>query len=146
MKSSKNFTSLEEHLPPETPSVEIYEGLSHPFFEKDQLIDEILFGSRKIIHGHGFESGKIESNEVTQAIEEELWSENAFSPWAGEKMCGGFHADYCLRWKDQGVRYDVMICLGCSEALLFRNGTALRCDLQHDFSNRIHDLAYPDLK
>ena len=143
MKSSKDFTSLEEYLPPEKSPVKIYEGLSHSFFEKDQLIDEILLGSRKIIHGHGFRLNAIEPNEVTQAVVAELWSGKIFLPWCGEKMCGGFHADYCLCWEDEGASYDLMICLGCGEALLFRDGAALRCDLQHDFSDRLRDLAYP---
>ena len=59
-------------------------------------------------------------------------------------MCGGFHADYCLRWEAEEVQYDVMICLGCGEALLIRDGEALRCDLQSDLWHLLRDLASPE--
>lgn len=135
---------LNEFLPPETSAIEIYEGLSHPFFEKDELRNEILFGPRKIIQGHGFKHQRIEPDNVIKAFEAELWSESAIKPWGGLKGCGGFRADYCLRWKDKGVAYEVMICLGCSEVLFFRDGEALRCDLQREFFNHLCDLKYPD--
>lgn len=145
MDSSNNFRKLDEHLPPESPATEIYAGLSHPFFEEDQLLKEILLGPRKIIHGHGFKPGEITPNEVTEAVINHLWSGKAFKPWYGEKLCGGFHADYCLRWESDEGRFDIMICLGCGEALLFHDGEALRCDLRYDFLNLLHGLAYPDL-
>jgi hypothetical protein len=143
MDSSNNFRMLVEHLPPERPATEIYAGLSHPRCD-DDFLKEILLGPRKIIHGHGFKPKRIAPNEVTEAVINHLWSGKAFEPWRGEKMCGGFHADYCLRWESNDGQFDVMICLGCSEALLFRDGEALRCDLQSDFWHLLRDLTKPN--
>jgi hypothetical protein len=141
MRSSHDFGKLAEYLPPESPATEIYGGLSHPHFEDEQLRQEILFGPRKIIRGHAFDPQKIAPDVVTMAIQKDLWSGRALRPWAGEKMCGGFHADYCLCWDGGDSRYEVMICLGCAEALLIRDGNALRCDLQNDFWHSLQDLA-----
>jgi hypothetical protein len=46
-------------------------------------------------------------------------SEASFSKYGGPKPCGGFHADYCLEWKDGEKVYQMMLCYGCDEAKFY---------------------------
>ena len=58
----------------------------------------------------------------------------------GEKMCGGFHADWYLRWESGGSVREIVICEGCGEALLFRGGGSVRCDLTPEAAERIAEV------
>jgi len=54
-----------------------------------------------------------------------------------QKMCGGFHADYYLKWKTDSDTWEILLCMGCHEAIIFHDGLSLRCDLASDAAKRI---------
>ena len=41
-------------------------------------------------------------------------------PWHGVKFCGGFHADFAVRFELEGNIYSILFCFGCHEARLVR--------------------------
>jgi len=52
----------------------------------------------------------------------------------GIKMCGGFHPDYQLSWKQGDRSFDVQFCFGCGEARLFMGDTlAVEADISRRF-------------
>jgi hypothetical protein len=58
-------------------------------------------------------------------------------PFGGEKLCGGFHPDYCVSWAREETRFYALVCFGCHEIILFDGKTKLRYD--------INKAAYPKL-
>ena len=136
LRVETDFSRINEAIPPQEEPKVAYQGLSHPFFESGPLWTEIIFKPRKIIHGHGFTPHK-EDGAVINAIAAILADRSTFQQWAGEKMCGGFHADYYLKWKIDSDTWEILLCMGCHEAIIFHDGLSLRCDLTSDAAKRI---------
>ena len=136
LRVETDFFRIEEAIPPQEEPKVAHQGLSHPFFESGALWTEIIFKPRKIIHGHGFAPKKKEGA-VINAIAAILAERTTFRQWAGEKMCGGFHADYYFKWKDGSGAWEILLCMGCHEAIIFHDGLSLRCDLASNAVKRI---------
>lgn len=136
LKVSSDFSLFDSIRPPSTSPQLVHAGLSHPFFESGSLWTEILFKPRKIIHGHGFTRRK-EEGAVIDSIAKILAEPSTFQPWAGAKMCGGFHADYYFKWKTDFEILEIFLCMGCHEALIFHDGVSLRCDLSRGAAKAI---------
>jgi hypothetical protein len=45
-------------------------------------------------------------------------------PWHGVKLCGGFHADFAVRFELEDDIYSILFCFGCHEARLVRAQSA----------------------
>ena len=60
IRVSNEENLIDELLPPSTQPTKISGGLSHPHFEKNTLIKEILIGQRMISHGHAFHPRKVQ--------------------------------------------------------------------------------------
>ena len=63
----------------------------------------------------------------------------------GMKLCGGFHADFLLRWEGRGLVAggEALICFGCSEVKLFGATGVLHGDLAETEVKRLRELLAP---
>ena len=114
-----------EFLPPPVAPVEVRSGRAHPGFDLPQLFAELLFLPTAIRRGHAFKRDHpaLAAPAALQAAE--LLSEPAtYWEWMGEAACGGFHGDWYLRWADG---HEAIVCEGCHEILLYRDGRYVRC-------------------
>jgi hypothetical protein len=72
-----------------------------------------------------------------------------FKPWRGVKFCGGFHADYAVRFESGGNVYHVLFCLGCHEAHLVRepkDATAPNASARIRITADLSEAQYPELR
>ncbi len=56
-------------------------------------------------------------------------SADSFEPHR-EKLCDGFHPDYCLVWTDGNTTCEVLICFGCAEVRFYSPQRELHVDLR----------------
>jgi hypothetical protein len=116
-----------------------YEGFSHPGFDPGLLSFEILLKPRKILHGHAFSHAATEDQTVTK-IADVLADHSAFREWTGNKGCGGFHADRYFQWTEGSQTWEVLLCMGCHEVLMFHAGQALRSDISRETAKAIEAI------
>jgi len=94
-----------------------------------------LFLPRVVRHGHVFKrDDPALSSEIAGRLAVVLADPATYEAWSGHKMCGGFHADWYLRWESGP---ELILCEGCQEVVLYREGRALRCDLSQTGYQRI---------
>lgn len=139
LEVSDDFRLLEGVAPPSTGSVVSFDGFSHPGLDPERLCFEILLKPRRIFHGHAFSHSATETSTVIK-IAALLSDHTSFEPWLGEKGCGGFHADRYFRWTEDSQTWEVLLCMGCHEALLFHSGQSLRCDISREAAKAIQTL------
>ena len=111
-------------------SLKLYEGLPHPRFDAELFKSESMTKPTTRIHSDLFYESEV-------VIEEELENQfralckagSTYQTFRGEKLCGGFHADYALRWshRDDGVM--ILMCFNCEEAWLLGDNISVRVDL-----------------
>ena len=66
-------------------------------------------------------------------LKELLAATETIELFGGEKMCGGFHPDYSVQWKDQkGRDCYAHLCFGCHEIIFSDGKKKYRYDLQHE--------------
>jgi hypothetical protein len=112
----------------------VYEGLPHPNFDPPGLLEsEKSSKQTTVLHDcyfyKSFQPAKdTETNELRELLTDPL----AFSPFSGEKKCGGFHADYAVAWKENGQVTEVLICFGCGEVKRFGPRGTAREDMNAD--------------
>lgn len=131
VRSSTGFSQLPSMCPPASALVVGHRGLPHPGWEPLSFWSQLLFLPRRIEHGHAFQRSQEDAAWVSK-IAEILASPEAYREWLGSKACGGFHADHYLRWTRDSEEWEVIVCLGCHEAMLFHGGESLRCDLSRE--------------
>lgn len=104
------------HAMASADTVEVFEGLPHPF-ERDALAAEKQKATRQLDDQLFYASPQPVSAERRAELESWIGAD-AFVPYRGLKLCGGFHADYAVRWTwDQGRSSTVLLlCFGCGEA------------------------------
>jgi hypothetical protein len=102
-------------------------------WESDQLKKE-LAGKKTIkLHDYSFYERPLALAADEVAALSKL-SSDADSYWSygGPKLCGGFHPDYCLSWKDGDATYQLLFCFGCHEMKLYGPKEELVVDLRQD--------------
>jgi hypothetical protein len=139
MRGAVIATPLSEFfLPPAQKPDEIRSGMAHPGFNFPVLAAQLVFCPRSMRHGHAFWcNDPALSEEKAKQLAEVLADPGTYRPWLGEKGCGGFHADWYLRWGDGDERQEVIICEGCHEALVYLAGGFIRCDLSKEGYEKI---------
>jgi hypothetical protein len=119
----------------QTPShLSVFEGLPHHQWEKEMHSSELL--REDIIRRQGypfyFSRLKISDNDC-ERIQDlfATFSQTAISIEEGTaKRCGGFHPDYLIAWsKDDGQSYSTLICFGCAEMIIAKDGFSLQRDI-----------------
>ncbi|MCW1887142.1 hypothetical protein OKA04_20555 [Luteolibacter flavescens] len=125
------YTPLSEYfLPPAQKPDEIRSGMAHPGFAPLMFSAQVIFCPRAVRHGHAFWcNDPALSDAQAGQLAEILASADTYEPWLGHKGCGGFHADWYVRWGEGAERHEVIICEGCHEALAYHGGGFIRCDI-----------------
>ncbi len=136
--------------PPETTTLKnadrlvLYEGLPHQMYEAQAL--EAERKEKPIITLHGFPFYR-ETLDLKPGDDERLKAllsdRRSFSPYAGEKKCGGFHPDYAVEWSAGGRTYQALICFGCFEAKIYGPHGGTTYDVGSDVQNQFKGLLTP---
>ena len=126
----------------EQSDLKIYEGLPHQGWEHELLRSEIKSKETTKIHGFHFYSNEISpSTAHRDLLVAALSNPEGIMEWAGMKLCGGYHPDYAVRWKDaKGAEFDALICFGCHEIKLYGAGSQLYADLSKEVYNPLKEV------
>jgi hypothetical protein len=98
----------------------LYEGLPHQAWEREQLLEEL--GSKKFISMYGFpfyERPLSVAAADVEALRRLTSTPESYLPYGGPKLCGGFHPDYALAWKNGDTTFYILVCFGCREIKLY---------------------------
>jgi hypothetical protein len=125
-----------------TPSrVILFEGMPHPMLEKKLLAQEVSKNAEIQIDGQKFYK---RPQTLQPADQIELLSliskQSSHVPSVLMKLCGGFHADYALRWKVNGGTNTVLLCFGCHEMVIITSNFKLSTDISNDAYSRLKML------
>ena len=98
----------------------LYEGLPHRLFEKEAFLAEQ--GRRPVFteDRDAFYQEPLALREETKtALTRIFHATGPTLPWRGEKLCGGFHADYLIEWRRaEKPLLRALVCFGCGELKL----------------------------
>jgi hypothetical protein len=127
-------------------AVELLEGLPHPVFEQGVRRLEEARVQPAVIGSELFYREPMDVPAAVQATLVRLTTDlKGLSGLLGPllvhhfKFCGGFHADYALRWSSQGtVVATALVCFGCSEVRYLWRAHTLTADYR---SERVRELA-----
>lgn len=135
-----DYGNIAEIVPSkESQVVEMFGGLPHNYSDREAFADELWNSENHSIHGYRFYSTPVKFSEDFRRIALEVFTEEStFTPYAGPKLCGGYHADFAVRLDDHGQRHWFLVCFGCHEVLCFTKGAELISDL--------HPAAYKKLR
>lgn len=102
------------------PSVVVLEGLPHYGFEARVFKEEVATKEVVPVHDYTFYKRPLEvvTNDV-ESLKALSGDALSFSHFGGSKMCGGFHPDYCLVWKNGEATFQALFCLGCHEVKIY---------------------------
>lgn len=112
-------------------SLTLLEGLPHPKGEPDEYQKELASKKTVSIHGHHFYETPLQwKPEDLEPLRTLCADPSSYWRWSGLKLCGGYHPDYCLIWKNGGFQHHLLICFGCHEIRLFDASQDLYLDLR----------------
>ena len=131
-KDLSQFTPIAEGIR-RASSLNLYEGLPHQGWEADQLKKELATKKTLRIHGFPFYERPlpIAADEV-EPLRRLCAAADSFLSYGGPKLCGGYHPDYCLAWRDGEATYHLLICFGCHEMKLYGPKQELLADIRSD--------------
>ena len=61
----------------------------------------------------------------------------------GMKFCGGFHADFLLKWEHATGETQALLCFGCNEVKIYGPGGSLYGDLAKEHVATLRGLLHP---
>jgi hypothetical protein len=106
-------------------SVDVLEGLPHQYWEAEMRAVEaakpnIQNIAEELFYPKPLEVATDQKNQLTeQFLKETLFTVPSSDAPVFPKACGGFHADYALRWSKNGTAIvAALVCFGCEEILL----------------------------
>jgi hypothetical protein len=101
-------------------SVTFYEGLPHPLGSREEFASELATKKTTEIHGRAFyEQPLVMDPQDLERFRAACLEAENFRVVRGMKLCGGFHPDYLLSWRQGERRFDFEFCFGCGEAKMF---------------------------
>jgi hypothetical protein len=111
-------------------SLMVWEGLPHPVFDKITFYEESQ-SPNQTIDGEYFYKVALEITTDDQAaLNRAFRSRGLAVPLAGEKFCGGFHADYAVEWREgKQTIGTVLVCFTCHEIRVIFGKEVTRADL-----------------
>ena len=131
-------------------SVEVLEGLPHPYWESDIRAVEAAKPDIQNIANELFYPKLLDlpinqKNEITQQfLEKALFVVPNSDDPSFPKACGGFHADYALRWNRNGRPVAAaLICFGCEEILLVGEKTKVSTNMSADGKKYFTEVLKP---
>ena len=113
------------------PSIQLYEGLPHQLFEGDLFVQESSREDVIKIGGYPFYTPSL-LLEDSSILRQLIGDPKNIETFSGEKLCGGFHPDYCVSWQLDGKVFQVLICFNCQEIIFHKTGRILRYDLKKE--------------
>ena len=136
-----DFKQLGEVLPKSGAVLtEMYVGLSHPYFDKEEFVHELWSQPNRSIKGYRFQSQPATTSEVVKsAFVEVLSAGDSFRAYQGPKLCGGYHADFAVKLESGGVATWFLVCLGCGEVLIYSKDKELICELEPVAETRLRE-------
>jgi hypothetical protein len=109
--------------------VVVFEGLPHPRWEQPAV--DVAGKAKPTVRLHGeLFYDEAQAVPATEMPSLQTLVSRAMGPFGGEKLCGGFHADYLIRWSKGIDTCDVLLCFGCWEYKIFAPYHATRGDLR----------------
>jgi hypothetical protein len=122
----------------------VFEGAPHQRWEAELLARELR--EKKTVRLHDFPF-YAESLELKEADALEVWAlcptKQVFRGRSGMKLCGGFHPDWCLEWRDGDKAYRALLCFGCHEARLYGPKDEVECDLDEATLKQLRRILVP---
>lgn len=109
----------------------VYEGLPHPVWEKRTFAEERRTKTNFELGREFFYAKPLAVSAADrQGLDHLFRTTTVCVPFRGEKLCGGFHADYLVEWR-QGETHvaSALLCFGCHELKLIAPGREFRADL-----------------
>jgi hypothetical protein len=126
------------------PLVLLYEGLPHQTWEPVGLANEILHKHWVSIHGFPFYDPPLAIQDADQDTLRELLSDpGLYREGAGVKLCGGFHPDFSVVWKDAEQLSSLHLCTGCDEAKFTKGDRSVHCGIQSGCWTCLWDIWRP---
>lgn len=119
--------------------IRISEGLPHQTSEKALLGKELERKDLIVIAGYTFYSPAAAAHN-RKDLAGVLSNPHSIKEYSGQKLCGGFHPDYCLSWASRGIAYHALICFGCSEIVYSRGGESIHYDLSAPAREKLEEL------
>ena len=116
----------------------LYEGLPHQMYEEAVLLAEKK--AKPTIESHGFPFYReplVLKGDDEQELVKLLGDTRTYTPYLGEKKCGGFHPDYAVAWSVAGEEYIDLICFGCGEIRAYGPGKEAEFDIARDARERM---------
>lgn len=121
--------------------VVLYEGLPHQMFESRLFEEERRRKTIQELNGYSFYQEPLAlTAKDAKRLSEVLGESATYMPFAGEKLCGGFHPDYAAEWQVGQARYRALICFGCEEVKLLGPRLDSRNDLDHAAFGKLQEL------
>jgi hypothetical protein len=139
-------TTLENHNTLATAVQEsgkciLFEGLPHQLYEKNVLEKELKTKQTILREGFYFYEQPLAMSNADVKLVTDLFSDlDSFTPWPGEKKCGGFHPDYCLEWATTAGACRSQICFGCGEVKVFGRDIQARWDLTNGAREKLKSI------
>ncbi|MCW1886516.1 hypothetical protein OKA04_17390 [Luteolibacter flavescens] len=127
----RDFRQLETLLPAGDPEIqEVYQGLAHPYGNKDAFVRQLWESPNRSILGYRFhEQQEMLAPDLKEKMARVLSRQDSFTPYGGPKMCGGYHADFAVKLGGDGQVRWMLVCLGCGEVLIKSDDGEVICDL-----------------
>lgn len=134
---------------PHGEKFEILEGLPHFFEGKEFVENERLTKATVNVDGEWFYAATQPFPARDVAELQRLVAGGLLQPWRGMKLCGGFHADYAIRFDSGGNVYHLLFCLGCHEARITRDpqdATARAAAVRSRITADLSEAQYKELQ
>ncbi|MGC3968465.1 MAG: hypothetical protein QM775_14140 [Pirellulales bacterium] len=129
------FTSRETNF-------EIFEGLPHPLDQK-LLAEELRKSPYQNIEGDLVYSAPIALVDDDRRKLVAILSKPITYEVYRSKGCGGFHADFAVRWNTGPQASWIVLCFGCNEVKIVKSGKVSEYDLSESAADELRDLFRP---
>lgn len=128
-QSYQHYESLSAGIK-EADTIEVFEGLPHDLWERELFDAELKNKDTVEIAGYPFYAKPVVLSESDRERLTELYcTKETFVPYSGVKMCGGYHPDWLVRWKQGEKEWIVHFCFGCCEATTIHEDTSMLCNI-----------------
>lgn len=129
----RQFGKLPKLLPARgSPLTDLHAGLAHNYQDRKQFTEEVWNSPTLSLHGYRFHAEPWEPADplFPAIVLGVLTNPDAYRPYGGPKLCGGYHADFAAGFESAETRTWFLVCLGCSEVIIFTDHDELICELE----------------
>lgn len=124
--------------------VQLLEGLPHQLVEHGSFQRELTAKATVEVGGYRFYRQALPlTARDAAALRAVCVAPETYHPYTGPKVCGGFHPDYCVVWREGSRTSYALICFGCHEIENLGAGRELRADLPGSAFHRLQAILRP---